>query len=54
MTRDDIIDRMIEIEKQLMHLSNKAQGNADLWDAILAAQVALHQAAYNSEKEASQ
>ena len=45
-TSDDIIDRMVEIEKQLMHLSNQAQGSGDLWDAILAAQIALHDAAY--------
>lgn len=52
MIRHDIIDRMIEIEKQLMRLSNEAQGNADLWDAILAAQVALHEAAYGKEAAA--
>lgn len=49
MDRATIIDRMIEIEKVLMHLSNDAQGNGDLFDAILAAQVALHKDAYNQE-----
>ena len=49
MDRGTTIDRMIEIEKALMHLSNDAQGNGDLFDAILAAQVALHEAAYNQE-----
>lgn len=49
MDRATIIDRMIEIEKVLMHLSNDAQKNSVLFDAILAAQVALHEAAYNQE-----
>lgn len=49
MDRDTIIDRMIEIEKVLMHLSNDAQKNPVLFDAILAAQVALHDAAYEEE-----
>jgi len=49
MDRGTTIDRMIEIEKALMRLSNDAQGNGDLFDAILAAQVALHEAAYNQE-----
>lgn len=44
--RDDVIDLMVELEKQLMHLSNNAQGNADLWDAIQAASIALHDAVY--------
>ncbi len=43
---DDVIDRMIEIEKDLMHLGNAAQGNARLWDAILVAQTALFNAVY--------
>ena len=50
MDRATTIDRMIEIEKALMRLSNDAQGNGDLFDAILAAQVALHEAAYNQEE----
>jgi uncharacterized protein YigA (DUF484 family) len=49
MDRGTTIDRMIEIEKALMRLSNDAQGNGDLFDAILAAQVALHEAAYNQD-----
>ena len=48
-TRGDVIDRRVEIEKQLMHLSNHAQGNAELWDAIQAAQAALHDAVYRKE-----
>ena len=46
MDRDTIIDRMIKIEKVLMHLSNDAQQNPVLFDAILAAQIALHDAVY--------
>lgn len=44
--REDIQDEMIEIEKALMRLSNEAQGNADYWDAIVAAQAILNEAAY--------
>jgi hypothetical protein len=50
MDRATIIDRMIEIEKDLMHLSNSCgQKNAVLFDAILAAQIALYEAVYNKE-----
>jgi hypothetical protein len=52
MSRHDTIDRMIEIEKMLMRLGNEAQGDADLWDAILAAQTTLHEAIYKKERAA--
>ena len=49
MTYYETIEAMIEIEESLMRLANNAQGNARLWDAILAAQLVLHNAIYEDE-----
>lgn len=52
MDRDTIIDRMVEIEKALMHLANNCgQGNAVLFDAILAAQIALYDATHKEKTQ---
>ena len=46
MHRYESQERMVEIEKMLMRLANECQGNADHFDAVVAAQTILHDAAY--------
>jgi hypothetical protein len=47
---DEVIERMIEIEKMLMRLANNSQGNSALFDAIIDAQCVLHRAVYKMPK----